>query len=327
MQARSGRWGYDPLVELRTFTEPQQGASYDDLLAVALASESAGFAGFMRSDHYLVMGDGSGLPGPTHAWITLAGLARDTSTIRLGTLVSPATFYQPGPLAISEAQVDQMSGGRIDFGFGAGWYEAEHGAYGLDFPELGERFDRYEEYLEQIVGLWTTPDGQTYSHEGKFHSFSDSPGLPKPHQKPGPPIVIGGGGKKRTPALVAKYASDFNVPFMALDSVPEAIQRVDAACEAIDRDPASLIKSAALVACIGRTEVDIARRAAAIGREVDELRDNGVAGTYAEAADKLAAFAAAGIDRVYLQILDLADLDHIHEIGAEVLPAAASLSR
>ena len=312
-------------MELRTFTEPQQGASYDDLLAVALASESAGFTGFMRSDHYLVMGDGDGLPGPTHAWITLAGLARDTSTIRLGTLVSPATFYQPGPLAIAVAQVDQMSGGRVDFGFGAGWYEAEHGAYGLEVPELGERFDRYEEYLEQIVGLWSAPEGETYSHGGKFHTFTDSPGLPKPHQRPGPPIVIGGGGKKRTPALVAKYAADFNVPFMALDAVPDAIARVDAACETIDRDPATVIKSAALIACVGATEADISRRAAAIGRDVAELRENGVAGTPAQAIDKLGAYAAAGIDRVYLQIMDLSDLDHVAEIGANVLPAAAEL--
>ena len=312
-------------MELRTFTEPQQGASYDDLLAAALASESAGFAAFMRSDHYLVMGDGSGLPGPTHAWITLAGLARDTTTIRLGTLVSPATFYQPGPLAIAVAQVDAMSGGRVDFGFGAGWFEAEHSAYGLEFPELGERFDRYEEYLEQIVGLWSTPEGETYSSDGAFHRFADSPALPKPHQRPGPPVIIGGGGKKRTPALVAKYAADFNVPFMALDSVPEAIARVDAACEAIGRDPSEVVKSAALIACVGSNEDDIARRAAAIRREVDELRENGIAGTYAEATDKLAAYAAVGIERVYLQLMDLSDLDHIAEIGAEVLPPATDL--
>lgn len=294
-------------------------------MAVALASETAGFAAFMRSDHYLVMGDGSGLPGPTHAWITLAGLARDTSTIRLGTLVSPATFYQPGPLAIAVAQVDQMSGGRIDFGFGAGWYEAEHGAYGLDFPELGERFDRYEEYLEQIVGLWSTPEGQTYSHQGRFHSFTDSPALPKPSQQPGPPIVIGGRGKTRTPRLVARYASDFNVPFMALADIPETTTRVDAACEAIDRDPATLVKSAALVACIGATEADIARRAAAIGREVDELRENGLAGTYDEALAKLGDYASAGVERVYLQILDLPDLDHVLEIGEHIIPAAAQI--
>ncbi len=312
-------------MELRTFTEPQQGATYDDLLAVALASEAAGYAGFMRSDHYLVMGGGSGLPGPTHAWITLAGLARDTNTIRLGTLVSPATFYQPGPLAIAVAQVDQMSGGRIDFGFGAGWYEAEHGAYGLDFPEMGERFDRYEEYLEQIVGLWSTPEGETYSHQGQFHSFTDSPALPKPTQRPGPPVIIGGRGKTRTPRLVARYASDFNVPFMALADIAETIARVDAACEAIDRDPSTVVKSAALIACVGATGADIKRRAAAIGRDVDELRENGVAGTYDEAIAKLADYAAAGIDRVYLQFMDPADLDHVSEIGANVLPAAAGL--
>ena len=312
-------------MELRTFTEPQQGATYDDLLAVALASEAAGYAGFMRSDHYLVMGGGSGLPGPTHAWITLAGLARDTNTIRLGTLVSPATFYQPGPLAIAVAQVDQMSGGRIDFGFGAGWYEAEHGAYGLDFPEIGERFDRYEEYLEQIVGLWSTPEGETYSHQGQFHSFTDSPALPKPTQRPGPPVIIGGRGKTRTPRLVARYASDFNVPFMALADIAETIARVDAACEAIDRDPSTVVKSAALIACVGATGADIKRRAAAIGRDVDELRENGVAGTYDEAIAKLADYAAAGIDRVYLQFMDPADLDHVSEIGANVLPAATGL--
>jgi alkanesulfonate monooxygenase len=265
------------------------------------------------------------LPGPTHAWITLAGLARDTNTIRLGTLVSPATFYQPGPLAIAVAQVDQMSGGRIDFGFGAGWYEAEHGAYGLDFPEMGERFDRYEEYLEQIVGLWSTPEGETYSHQGQFHSFTDSPALPKPTQRPGPPVIIGGRGKTRTPRLVARYASDFNVPFMALADIAETIARVDAACEAIDRDPSTVVKSAALIACVGATGADIKRRAAAIGRDVDELRENGVAGTYDEAIAKLADYAAAGIDRVYLQFMDPADLDHVSEIGANVLPAAAGL--
>jgi alkanesulfonate monooxygenase len=309
-------------VDLRTFTEPQQGASYDDLLAVALASESAGFSGFMRSDHYLKMGDASGLPGPTHAWVTLAGLARDTTTIRLGTLVSPATFYQPGPLAISVAQVDQMSGGRVDFGFGAGWYAEEHSAYGLEFGELSDRFDRYEEYLDQIAGLWATPLGETYSHEGQFHHFTDSPALPKPTQQPGPPIIIGGRGKVRTPRLVAKHAAEFNVPFMPVDDVPETLARVDAACEAIDRDPATVIKSAALVACVGATEADIARRAAAIGREVDELRENGVAGTYQEAIDKLGVYAAVGIERVYLQILDLSDLDHVGELGSQVLPHA-----
>lgn len=310
-------------MELRIFTEPQQGASYDDLLGVALAAEEAGFAAFMRSDHYLVMGDQDGMPGPTHAWVTLAGLARDTSTIRLGTLVSPVTFYQPGPLAIAVAQVDAMSGGRVDFGFGAGWFEAEHSAYGLDFPELGERFDRYEECLEQIVGLWSTPAGERYNHDGQFHQFHDSPALPKPVQQPGPPIIIGGRGKVRTPRLVASYASEFNLPFVPLDDVAEVFGRIDAACDAVGRDPAEITKSAALVACVGGDEDSITRRAAAIGREADELRENGVAGSYAEAIDKINRYGELGVERVYLQILDLADVDHVAEIGAEVLPAVA----
>jgi len=313
-------------VELRIFTEPQQGASYEDLLAVARTSEDAGFAGFFRSDHYLKMGDVSGFPGPTHAWVSLAGLARDTSTIRLGTLVSPATFYQPGPLAIAVAQVDAMSGGRVDFGFGAGWYEAEHSAYGLDFPDLGERFDRYEESLEQIRGLWATPEGRTYSHEGRFHTFVDSPALPKPTQRPGPPVIIGGRGPKRTPALVARHASDFNLPFTPLEAIAPAIDRVEAACASIGRNPAEIVKSAALGMCIGGSEAEVQRRAAAIGRSADDLRRDGLAGIPDEVVEKLAGYAKAGIERMYMQVLDLQDLDHISMVGADLIPAAANLA-
>ncbi len=310
-------------VELRIFTEPQQGASYEDLLAVAQASEAAGFTGFFRSDHFLKMGDASGFPGPTHAWITLAGLARETSSIRLGTLVSPATFYRPGPLAISVAQVDAMSGGRVEFGFGAGWYEAEHTAYGLEFPDLGERFDRYEEYLAQIRGLWATPEGQTYSNDGRFHTFVDSPALPKPVQKPGPPIIIGGRGPKRTPALVARFAADFNLPFTPVEEIGPAIERVEMACAAQGRNPAEIVKSAALVLCAGGSDAEIRRRASAIGRSIDELRDNGAAGTVDQVIEKLASYADAGIERMYLQVLDLQDLEHIAMVGADVIPAVA----
>lgn len=307
-------------MELRIFTEPQQGASYRDLLAVAQATESAGFGGFFRSDHYLKMGDVDGMPGPSHAWITLAGLARETERIRLGTLVSPATFYRPGPLAIAVAQVDAMSGGRVDFGFGAGWYEQEHTAYGLDFPPLKERFDRFEEYLEQIHGLWTTPDGENYSHDGTFHTFVDSPALPKPTQRPTPPIVIGGRGRHRTPALVARYAAEFNLPFVPLDEIAPAIERVDAACEAVGRSPREVVKSAALVLCLGAGDAEVRRRAGAIGREPDELRENGAAGTTDEVLAKLNAYAEAGIQRMYLQVLDLQDLDHVSMAGADLIP-------
>lgn len=306
-------------MKLRIFTEPQQGASYEQLLAVALAAEAAGFDGFFRSDHFLKMGDGDGLPGPTHSWVTLGALARETKTIRLGTLVSPATFYLPGPLAIAVAQVDEMSNGRVEFGFGTGWFEAEHGTQGLTFPPLGERFDRMEEYLEQITGLWATPEGETFSHQGQFHSFTDSPGLPKPTQRPGPPIIIGGRGPRRTPALVARYGAEFNQPFVPVDEVGEAIDRVRVACTAIDRDPDEVVPSVTLVLCLGANETDLQRRADAIGREPDELRTNGAAGSVDEVRATLKAYADAGCRRAYLQILDLSDLEHVALAGRELI--------
>lgn len=303
-------------MDHRVFTEPQQGASYDTLLAVARATEEHGFDAFFRSDHYLKMGDVSGLPGPTHAWVTLAGLARDTDRIRLGTLVSPITFYDPGSLAIMVAQVDAMSGGRVELGIGAGWYEAEHTAYGLPFPDLGERMSRFEEGLEQMVGLWTTPEGETFDHAGRFHQFAGSPALPKPQQRPYPPIVIGGRGKKRTPALVAKYGAEFNLPFVPFDDAGRVMDNVRQACVDADRDPDSIVMSAALVVCAGATEADVERRAAAIGRDPAELRENGLAGSPEEIADKLGRYEELGVTRVYFQILDLDDLDHIAHLGA-----------
>lgn len=307
-------------MELRIFTEPQQGASYDDLLRVARTAEDAGYGAFFRSDHYLKMGSVEGLPGPTDPWITFAGLARDTSTIRLGTLMTAATFRHPGPLAISVAQVDQMSGGRVEFGIGAGWYEAEHTAYGIPFPPLGERFERYEEQVAIITGLWETPEGGTFSFEGKHYTLTDSPALPKPAQDR-VPLLIGGMGAKRTPALAASYATEFNLPFVRIDAAVEQFARVDAACEEIGRDPKELLRSVALVAAVGRTDADVARRAAAIGREVGELKENGLAGTPAEVVDRIGAWRdATGVQRVYLQVLDLADLDHITEIASDVAP-------
>lgn len=303
-------------MELRIFTEPQQGATYDDLLAVAREAEALGFGAFFRSDHYLGMGT-EGLPGPSDAWITLAGLARDTSTIRLGTMMTSATFRHPGPLAISVANVDQMSGGRVELGIGAGWFEAEHIKYGIPFPSTAERFDRFEEQLAIITGLWATSGG--FSFAGTHYAVEESPGLPKPTQAK-PPVLIGGLGKKRTPALAAAYADEFNLPFVDESTTEAQFARVRAACEAVDRDPATMTWSNALVVCVGSDEAEIARRAAAIGREVDELRENGLAGTPQEVVDKIGRYADLGAERVYLQVLDLADLDHLRLIAAEVMP-------
>ncbi len=307
-------------VELRVFTEPQQGASYGQLLAVAQCAERAGFNAFFRSDHYQVMGTHfSGLPGPSDAWITLAGIARETSTIRLGTLVNSATFRNPGVLAISVANVDDMSNGRVELGLGAGWYGVEHTSYGIPFPALGERFDILTEQLEVITGLWNTPLGQSFSFAGKHYSVSDSPALPKPIQS-SPPIIVGGGGPKRTPMLAARFAAEFNMPFQSPERFAEQRDRVRAACTTIGRDPESLVYSTAQVVCIGRNDAEIARRAAAIGRDVDELKQNGLCGTPDEALQKIADWGALGVSRLYLQFLDLADLDHIELVGAEIIP-------
>ena len=306
-------------MELRIFTEPQQGASYDQLHRLAKATEDLGFGAFFRSDHYLSMG-GDGLPGPTDAWTTLAGLARETSTIRLGTLMSSATFRFPGPLAIQVAQVDQMSGGRVELGIGAGWFEAEHDAYGIPFPDTPGRFDRLEEQLAVITGLWSTPEGKLFSHAGEHYSLTDSPALPKPAQKPRPPVIIGGVGKRRTPLLAARYADEFNLPFVSREVTGEQFGRVRKACEDVGRDPDELVYSNALVLCCGATEDDLRRRAAAIGKDVDDLRQNQLGGTPAEIVDKIGAFAELGAERMYLQTLDVDDLEHIELVAAEVMP-------
>jgi len=310
-------------VSLRIFTEPQQGASYDDLLAVASEAEALGFDAFFRSDHYLKMGDVPGDPGSTDAWITLAGLARDTERIRLGTLVTAATFRLPGPLAVAVAQVDAMSGGRVELGLGSGWYDQEHTAYGIPFPPLGERFERLEEQLAVVTGLWETPAGETFSFKGAHYQLADSPALPKPVQSPRPPVLIGGWGKTRTPRLAARFADEFNLPFPQLADVGPQFDAVRVACEAAGRDPATMTWSAALVVCCGEDEDTYQRRATAIGRAPDELRTNGAAGTVDEVVETLGRYAEAGIERVYLQVLDLHDLDHLRLIAAEVAPALA----
>lgn len=304
-------------MDLRIFTEPQQGASYDDLLRVAQATERLGFDAFFRSDHYLSMGSGDGLPGPTDAWTTLAGLARETSRIRLGTLVSSATFRHPGVLAIQAAQVDAMSGGRVEVGLGTGWFAREHEAYGIPFP--AKRFGLLEEQFAVISGLWNTPVGERFSFTGDHYTLVDSPALPKPVQTP-PPLIVGGNGPRRTPALAARYAAEYNASFPAKADIPERFGAVRAACEDAGRDPSSLVYSVALVLCVGADEAEFRRRAAAIGRAPDEVRKNGVAGTVPEVIDALNAVREQGAGRVYLQTLDLSDLDHLELVATEVAP-------
>jgi F420-dependent oxidoreductase-like protein len=303
-------------MDLRIFIEPQQGATYADQLRIARATEELGFDAFFRSDHYLAMGGGDGLPGPTDSWVTLGALARETSRVRLGTLVNAATFRLPGPLAISVAQVDEMSGGRVELGLGTGWYDDEHQAYGIPFPAVGERFDRFAEQLEIIDGLWTTPPGKTYSFVGDHFELTDSPALPKPVQSPRPPIILGGAGKRRSATLAARFADEYNVGFNRKET-GEIFGRVRAAAAETGRE---LVYSVAHAVCVGRDDAEVKRRADAIGRDVAELRESSIAGTPAEAVERIGEYAGHGATRVYLQVLDIADLDHLELIASQVMP-------
>jgi F420-dependent oxidoreductase-like protein len=311
-------------MELRIFVEPQEGASYDQQLAMALAAESHGFGAFFRSDHLLRIRPGSGAPGPTDSWVTLGALARETSSIRLGTMVTSATFRLPGPLAVAVAQVDAMSGGRVELGLGTGWFEAEHAAYGIPFPPIAERFERLEEQLSIVLGLWGTPAHERYSFHGAHYSLSDSPGLPKPLQRPHPPVIIGGLGTRRTPALAAHVANEFNVPFAPVDMTAQRIRGVRAACEAVGRDPAELVYSHAVTICCAGEQSELQRRADRIGRDLDDLRRHGAAGSPEEVIARLQQYRQAGASRSYLQLIDLDDLDHVALIASEVMPVLAS---
>jgi len=306
-------------MRLTVFTEPQLGASYDDLVRLARHAETCGFDGFFRSDHYLTMGGGDGLPGPTDAWATLAGLARETTTIRLGPLLTCATFPLPGPLALTVAQVDEMSGGRVELGLGAGWYEAEHTAYGIPFPPVSERFDRLGEQLEIVTGLWTTPVDERFTYRGNHYELIDSPGLPKPIQRPRPPVIVGGRGPRRSPSLAARFADEFNVPFAPLSATAECYERVAQACAAQGREAAPALSIAQTVCC-GRDDAELRRRAEATGYPVDRLREIGLCGSPAEMVDKIGEFAQTGTSRIHMQVLDLNDLDHLDLIAAEIMP-------
>ncbi|MFI7306203.1 LLM class F420-dependent oxidoreductase [Micromonospora aurantiaca] len=310
-------------MRVSVFTEPHRGADYDDQLRFARLVEETGFEGFFRADHYRAMGDEPALPGPTDAWLTLAALARETSRIRLGTLVTSATFRLPGPLAVMVAQVDRMSGGRVELGIGAGWYEREHTAYGIPFPPVSERFDRLTEQLEIVTGLWRTPSDETYSFTGEHYRLVDAPALPKPVQQPGPPVIVGGRGPKRTPELAARYADEFNMPFKSVAETAAAYERVREACDRAGRDAsgrAPLTLSAGIVVAIGRTDAEAQRRAAPLHVTSALPPEDPVVGSPAQLVDRIGEFAAIGATRVHLRLIDFDDLDHVELIAAEVLP-------
>lgn len=311
-------------MQVCVFIEPHRGADYATQLAFARQVEDCGFAGLFRADHYQQFGDSDGLPGPTDAWVTLAALAVQTSRIRLGTLVSSATFRLPGPLAIIAAQVDQMSGGRVELGLGAGWFELEHHAYGIPFPPVAERMARLAEQLEVITGLWSTPVGQTYSYQGRYYQLRQAPALPKPVQRPGPPLIVGGRGPRRTPELAARFATEFNATFLNPSEAAVRFGYVREACQRLGRTT-PLRLSVGVPVAIGRTDAEARARAAHLaepGRAVPP-GEAPVVGGPEQLVERIGELGQLGAERVYLRVADLHDLDHLELIGAEVLPKVA----
>jgi F420-dependent oxidoreductase-like protein len=307
--------------------EPRHGSRYEEILALAQATEAAGFDAFFRSDHLMGVDPHDRTYRPTDCWTTLGGLARETRRVRLGALVGAATFRQPGILANIIASLDEMSGGRVELGIGTGWYEREHAAFGIPFPPTRERFDRLEEQLAVITGLWRAPFGDEggFSFSGAHYRVEANRTPPRPMQDPHPPIIIGGSGPRRTPAIAARYADEFNGALVIGDrdgaQLRERFAVFARACEEIGRDPGTARRSAVLPVACGATAAEAQHRAGVMGSEL--MRSTAATGSPAEVTERIGALAEAGADTVYLHIYDIHDLDHIALLGAEVLPHVA----
>lgn len=307
------------MAELAVLIEPRHGATYDQLLALARAAEESGLDAFFRSDHYLGVDPTDAGYLPSDSWTTIAGLARDTTSIRLGTLVTAGTFRHPGVLAVAVATADAMSGGRVELGIGAGWYEEEHGQFGIPFPAIGERFDRLEEELEVLRGLWHTPAGEAFSFAGRHVRIEGNVVFPR--ARPMPPVIVGGMGPRRTPRLAARFADEFNAAFAPLEVAAERFALVRRWCEEEGRDPAGLRLSTVIPrVCVGRDRAEVAHRQEILGPPVGAIPEGGMAGTPDEVAERLAAWLEVGVGRIYVHLLDVDDVDHVRLLGAELAP-------
>jgi alkanesulfonate monooxygenase SsuD/methylene tetrahydromethanopterin reductase-like flavin-dependent oxidoreductase (luciferase family) len=297
--------------------EGQEGVAWADWVALADACERHGLEGLFRSDHYLGIGGRDGPAAALDAWATISALAVRTRRIRLGTLVSPVTFRHPAVVARMAVTADHVSGGRIEVGIGAGWYQAEHEAHGFPFPPVGERFDKLEHDADAIVRAWT----------------DDDRAQPKPLQQPHPPLIVGGSAKPRGARLAARLAQEYNTVFATADECRERRAALDEACRREGRDPASLPLSLMTGVVIGRTRGEVRERATRLyeltrGRgELDawiEQRSRvSPIGTVDEVAERLRELEAAGVTRVMLQHLDHRDLDTVAVIGEQLAPAVA----
>lgn len=306
-------------MEFCVFIETQQGGSYRQLMTAARTAESLGFDGFFCCDHYLKMGRAGGLTGVTDAWTTVAGLARDTERIKLGVLLSAATFRYPGPLAVVVAQISEMSGERVEFGLGTGWYEAEHRALGIPFPTISERFDRLEEQFRIITGIWRTPAGRTFSHDSQSYCLEGAPGLLKAVGNVHPRIIVGGSGIRRTPRLAAEFADEYNVDFQDVKATHAAFSRTRDACVKVGRDPQALTYSIVQTVCCGRDAAELALRSEALDPAVAGPPEAGLIGSPAELAEKILQYANIGTSRIYFQLLDIQDLDHLELLASDVI--------
>ena len=308
-------------MKVRILLEPRYGATYDELAAMAKTAEEAGFDAFFRSDHYLGIDADDTRLVPTDSWTTIAGLARETSRVRLGTLMTAATFRHPGQLAVVVASADAMSGGRVELGIGTGWYEREHQYFGIPFPPRKERFDRLEEALAIITGLWTTPPGERFSFEGRHWRIDGCANFPLPVQRPRPRIIVGGVGPTRTPRIAARFADEFNAALSGSDS--GVIDNFRRTCEEMGRDPATVSISAVVPVSCGRTKKEAEARRDRLGDAGRRLLSAGVVGTPRDVVARAQEFEALGADVVYLHVYDGQDLEHVRLLGAEVVPALA----
>ena len=303
-------------MRLRILLEPHHGATYAQILALAQAAEEAGFDAFFRSDHYLGIDADDLTYAPTDSWTTLAGLAVQTHRVRLGTLVTAGTFRLPGQLAVEVATVDQMSGGRTELGIGTGWFEREHQYFGIPFPPVRERFDRLEEQLAIITGIWDTKPRERFSFDGQHYRLDGCASIPRPAARPR--IIIGGAGPRRTPALAARYADEFNGAFGM--EVAERYANFRRICEGTGRDPARVRLSATLPVCIGADPADLERRKESLGAPGARMLAAGVTGVGGgEVMRALENLAAQGADTVYFHLYGPDDPDHIRLLGTEVV--------
>jgi F420-dependent oxidoreductase-like protein len=308
--------------------EGQQGLGYAEQLAVARRAEAAGFEAFYRSDHFDSFPGPDGLP-TTDAWTVLAGLARETTTIRLGTLASPVTFRLPGVFAKLVTTMDEMSGGRIDVAVGAGWHESEHTRLGIPYPSIDERADMLEEQLAILVGLWTGPDG--WSFDGAHSVLRDALFRPKPVQRPKPPIIIGGEGSPRSVRIAVRYADEFNLARSGPERAAHWFGRLDQACAAAGRDPATIVKSVLVRTLVGADAAEVDRRKVALRTMLtaeqvdDELSavnaSRWIMGTIEQAHEAVNVFARAGCQRIVFQDYLPRDLEMVDVLGREFAAA------